>query len=168
MPRHAVAAAGSRACGDGHTAYAAAKRATPGTEVLLVLLSADDAEVAAAAGTPGGIAEGARPDLLACLHKRPALQLMLATVAALPDCAVVRPTVSVLLTASVDAVQAAREPAPLLLRTAEGEDARAESAAAVQGRRARAGGAVGDGTRDALLARRRGGGCWRWRWRRRR
>jgi len=87
MPCHAAAAAGSRACGDGHTAYAAAKRATPGTELSLVLLSADGAEVAAAAGIPGGIAEGARPDLFARLRERPALRLTLATVAALPDSA---------------------------------------------------------------------------------
>lgn len=101
----------------GHAAYAAAKRATPGTELTIVLLSAADAEVAAAAGKAGGMEEGAQPDMFARLHGCPSLRLTLTSVTALPDSAVVRPVFSVLLTASVDAVRQAQTPAPLLLRS---------------------------------------------------
>lgn len=101
----------------GHAAYAAAKRATPGTELSIVLLSSADAEVAAAAGKEGGIEEGVQPDMFARLHGCPSLRLTLTSVTALPDSAVVRPVFSVLLTASVDAVRQAQAPAPLLLRS---------------------------------------------------
>lgn len=100
----------------GHAAYAAAKRATPGTELSIVLLSAADAEVAAAASQPGGMGEDTQPDMFARLHGRPALRLTLTSVTALPDSTVVRPVFSVLLTASVDAVRQSEAPAPLLLR----------------------------------------------------
>ena len=67
----------------GHTAYAAAKRATPGTELSLVLLSADDAEVAAAAGgSAGWTAATAAVASLAAVAGAAALGLSSAGVAA--------------------------------------------------------------------------------------